>query len=47
MLAYNLKSLRLQVLLKTSTIKHACNTVEHSLQMLRYKLFAQAAYITT
>lgn len=47
MLAYNLMSLLRQVLLKTSTIKHSSNSVQHTLQTLRYKLFAKAAYITT
>ena len=40
MLAYNLMSLFRQVLLKTST-------VQHTLQTLRYKLFAKPACITT
>jgi len=47
MLAYNLMSLLRQVLLKTSAIKHSSNSVQHTLQTLRYKLFAKAAYITT
>ena len=47
MLAYNLMSLLRQVLLKTSAVKHSSNTVQHTLQTLRYKLFAKAAYITT
>ena len=47
MLAYNLMSLLRQVLLKTSTVKHASTSVQHTLQTLRYKLFAKAAYITT
>lgn len=47
MLAYNLMSLLRQVLLKASAIKHSSNSVQHSLQTLRYKLFAKAAYITT
>jgi len=47
MLAYNLMSLLRQVLLKTSNIKHSSNTVQHTLQTLRYKLFAKPAYLTT
>ena len=47
MLAYNLMSLLRQVLLKTSTVKHSSTSVQHTLQTLRYKLFAKAAYITT
>ena len=47
MLAYNLISLLRQVLLKTSTVKHSSTAVQHTLQTLRYKLFAKAAYITT
>jgi hypothetical protein len=47
MLAYNLMSLMRQVLLKNSTVKHSSNTVQHTLQTLRYKLFAKPAYLTT
>ena len=47
MLAYNLMSLLRQVLLKTSVVKHSSNTVQHTLQTLRYQLFAKPAYITT
>ena len=47
MLAYNLMSLLRQVLLKTSGVKHSSNSVQHTLQTLRYKLFAKPAYITT
>ena len=47
MLAYNLMSLLRQVLLKTSAIEHSSNSVQHTPQTLRYKLFAKAAYITT
>lgn len=47
MLAYNLMSLLRQVLLKASAIKHSSQSVQHTLQTLRYKLFAKAAYITT
>jgi hypothetical protein len=47
MLAYNLMSLMRQVLLKSSLVKHSSNTVQHTLQTLRYKLFAKPAYITT
>ena len=43
----NLMSLLRQVLLKTSAVQHSSNAVQHTLQTLRYKLFAKAAYITT
>jgi len=36
-----------QVLLKTRTVKHTSNTVQHNLQTLHYKSFAKPAYITT
>lgn len=47
MLAYNLMSLFRQVLLKTSLVRSSPAPVQHTLQTLRYKLFAKAAYITT
>jgi hypothetical protein len=47
MIAYNLMSLLRHVLLKTSTTKHSSNTIQHTLQTLRYKLFAKPTYITT
>ena len=47
MLAYNLMSLMRQVLLKGRAVKHSSNSVQHTLQTLRYKLFAKAAYSTT
>jgi len=47
MLAYNLMSLFRQVLLKSSAVKPSSNPVQHTLQTLRYKLFAKAGYITT
>ncbi len=47
MLAYNLMSLLWQVLLKNSAVKHSSQSVQHTLQTLRYKLFAKAGYITT
>ena len=47
MISYNLMSLLRQVLLKNSTVKHSSNTINHTLQTLRYQLFAKAAYITT
>ena len=47
MLAYNLMSLFRQVLLKTSLVRSSSGPVQHTLQTLRYKLFAKAAYITT
>lgn len=46
MLAYNLMSLMRQVLLKCSTARHSSNTVQHTLQTLRYKLFAKPVYLT-
>ena len=46
MIAYNLMRLLRHVLLKTSATKHASNTVQHTLQTLRYKLFAKPVYIT-
>ena len=43
MLAYNLMSLLRQVLIKTGATK----PTRHTLQTLRYKLFAKAGNITT
>jgi hypothetical protein len=48
MLAYNLMSLFRQVLLKSEVMKKGVSTpIQHTLQTLRYKLFAKPAYITT
>ena len=48
MLAYNLMSLFRQVLLKTVVVKKGVTQpIEHTLQTLRYKLFARPAYTTT
>ena len=47
MLAYNLMSLLNQVLLKTIPNKRSAHEVQHTLQTLRFKVFAKAAYITT
>jgi hypothetical protein len=47
MIAYNLMSLLRHALLKTSTAKQSSNTIQHTLQTRRYKLFAKPAYITT
>ena len=47
MLAYNLMSLFRQALLKTSLVRSPSGPVQHTLQTMRYKLFAKAAYITT
>lgn len=47
MIAFNLMSLLRHVLLKTSSTKHTSNAIHHTLQTLRYKLFAKPAYITT
>ena len=47
-LAYNLMSLFRQVLLKTTVVKGGVSTpIQHTLQTLRYKLFAKPAYTTT
>ena len=48
MLAYNLMSLLRQAWVKTS-LRQASSTksIQHTLQTLRYKLFAKTAYITT
>lgn len=47
MLSYNLMSLLRQVLLKAEARSGAAKPVQHTLQTLRYKLFAKAAYLTT
>lgn len=48
MLAYNLMSLFRQVLLKSTVMKKGVATpIQHTLQTLRYKLFARPAYTTT
>jgi hypothetical protein len=48
MLAYNLMSLFRQVLLKSVIVKKGVtSSIQHTLQTLRYKLFARPAYITT
>jgi hypothetical protein len=47
MLAYNLRSLMRQVLLKSSAVKHSSNTVQHMLETLRCKLSAKPVYLTT
>lgn len=48
MLAYNLMSLFRQVLLKTVVVrKGVSEPIQHTLQTLRYKLFAKPAYTTT
>ena len=47
MLASNLMSLSRQALPKTSLVRPPSGPVQHTLQTLRYKLFAKAAYITT
>ncbi|MEQ1881546.1 MAG: IS1380 family transposase [Burkholderiales bacterium] len=46
MLAYYLMSLFRQAVLKTA-VKQGAKDVQHTLQTLRYKLFAKAGYITT
>jgi hypothetical protein len=40
-------SLWRQVLLKTSVVRQSANPIQHTLQTLRYKPVAKAAYITT
>ena len=47
MLASTLMRLMRQVLLKGSAVTHSSNSVHHTVQTLRYTLFAKAAYITT
>ena len=47
MIAYNLMSLLRHAVLKTDTAKDAPKPIQHTLQTLRYKLFAKPAYITT
>ena len=40
----NLMGLLRQVLLITSAVKHSSNSVQHTLQTLRYKLFAKGLH---
>lgn len=47
MLAYNLMSLFRQAARKASILKSGGKAVQHTLQTLRYKLFAKAGYLTT
>lgn len=47
MMAYNLMSLFRQAALKSSVMESGGKDVQHTLQTLRYKLFAKAGYITT
>lgn len=48
MLAYNLMSLFRQVLVKSVVMKKGASVpIQHTLQTLRFKLFAKPAYITT
>lgn len=48
MLAYNLMSLFRQVLVKSVVVKQGVSEpIQHTLQTLRYKLFAKPAYTTT
>lgn len=48
MLAYNLMSLFRQALVKATVKKNGVDTpISHTLQTLRYKLFARPAYVTT
>jgi len=47
MLAFNLMSLMRQTLLKHSDVQHGKTPIQHTLQTLRYKLFAKPAFITT
>ena len=48
MLAYNLRSLLRQMLIKTVVVKKGISVpTQHTLQTLRYKLFAKSASTTT
>jgi hypothetical protein len=48
MIAYNLMSLFRQVLVKSEVVKKGASVpIQHTLQTLRYKLFAKPAYLTT
>jgi hypothetical protein len=47
MMAYNLMSLFRQAALKSSVIESGGKDVQHTLQTLRFRLFAKAGYITT
>jgi len=47
MMAYNLMSLFRQAALKASVIQSRGKDIQHTLQTLRYKLFAKAGYITS
>jgi hypothetical protein len=48
MIAYNLMSLFRQVLVKSEVVKKGASVpIQHTLQTLRYKLFAKPAYVTT
>lgn len=47
MLAFNLMSLMRQALMKHADVQHSKPPIQHTLQTLRYKLFAKPAFITT
>ena len=47
MLSFNLMSLMRQALMKHPDVRHSKTPIQHTLQTLRYKLFAKPAFITT
>ena len=47
MLAFNLMSLMRQALMKHPDAQHSKAPIQHTLQTLRYKLFAKPGFITT
>ena len=47
MLSFNLMSLMRQALMKYPDVQHSKPPIQHTLQTLRYKLFAKPAFITT
>ena len=47
MLAFNLMSLMRQALMKHPAVQQSKTPIQHTLQTLRYKLFAKPAFITT
>ena len=47
LLAYNFMSLFRQAALRASVLEHGSQDIQHTLQTLRFKLFAKAGYTTT
>ena len=47
LLAYNFMSLFRQAALRASVLEHGSQNIQHTLQTLRFKLFAKAGYTTT